>query len=220
MEKSDIETGTNLNMTKINEENDIETGTNSHHEKTDETMNKSMNTDAIKKDTEYPICSICLDEITGQGFITRCKHIFHITCFAKFIETNFEKKMIPCPNCMVEFVNIFNLRLFETTINMQHANTISNNMNVNNTIPHATNNPNITHTIITQSPQSIINTRREHTVRRHNEHRRSRNSLERLDHIDLNHHKDICISKEVCCAFGMFILFSIIGTVLFLSKNN
>jgi hypothetical protein len=39
-------------------------------------------------------CSICLEHVTGNKIITRCKHEFHKSCLERWMEEH-----ATCPNC-------------------------------------------------------------------------------------------------------------------------
>lgn len=101
----------------------------------------------IETDTDNPICSICLDPIRIEKlYITPCKHKFHVKCFAKYINTKNNKQMIPCPNCMIEFKNIFNIQIPDNH-NPQYS---TNEQIMTHTIP-------ISHIQIPTSPIPISN---------------------------------------------------------------
>ena len=59
-------------------------------------LKKEKATEEIRKKYQYENCPICLEEITGDITITKCKHIFHYKCLAKNIK-KYEKT--ECPIC-------------------------------------------------------------------------------------------------------------------------
>ncbi len=103
----------NIALTEFNEEK----------ESNNNEINKTENN--LKRIDTIPTCSICLDLIENNKYITQCKHIFHTTCFAQFIVKNYHKPTLYCPNCNREFKNI----LFKDTQNQSVIINIQNNLN-------------------------------------------------------------------------------------------
>ena len=50
---------------------------------------------------DNPICSICLDEITDKNVTYKlsCNHVFHFTCFKKYVYKTTDSFFTDCPNC-------------------------------------------------------------------------------------------------------------------------
>ena len=50
---------------------------------------------------DNPICSICLDEITDKNVTYKlsCNHVFHFTCFKKYVYKTTDCFFTDCPNC-------------------------------------------------------------------------------------------------------------------------
>ncbi len=175
-----------------------------------------------RQDT-IPICSICLEEVTKDKFITKCNHVFHIQCFAKFIEKNFEKKLIPCPNCMIEFVNIFNPRILYNEFHPQAA-----MPSLYHNIETPINLPPTEHVTI-QIPSrytSIQNNSRQNNSRynsnsSNHQNRTIRNIQAREEYRREN--TDMCRAdnrdKSYCCGISTLVVVTVISLLIYVFTN-
>ncbi len=155
----------------------------------------------IKSETTFkrvdtlPICSICLEQIESNKYITQCKHIFHTSCFAQFIVKNYHKSTLYCPNCNREFKNI----LFKDAQIQSVCINIQNDTNLNQTQNNQGRNHN-------------NNQDRNHNNNQDRNHNRVRSSRHIDEHTDCS-----CQRKNYC--FILFIVFIIIAIILIITKG-